>query len=104
MDFRKNFSLKVTFFKSKITFSYGKLFAGLRTPKGLKYLIDLYSTRMHYEWKMPENLQWLEKNVQHIISNEKSFESKVNEYKNKLINKKFFISLIKLFSNNFFFN
>ncbi len=51
--------------------------------KGLKYLVDLYVTRMHDEWKIPENLQWLEKNVKILISKEKSIESKVNEYKKK---------------------
>lgn len=55
----------------------------LSVPQGLKYLIDLYVTRMHYEWKIPENVQWLEKNVKHIISREKSLQSSINENKKK---------------------
>ena len=54
-------------------------------PEGLKYLIDLYVTRMHYEWKIAENIQWLEKNVKQIIAREKSVESLVNGNRNKLV-------------------
>lgn len=52
-------------------------------PQGLKYLIDLYVTRMHYEWKISENIHWLEKNVKKIISKEKSLQSSINENKKK---------------------
>ncbi len=58
-------------------------FVSISVPKGLKYLIDLYVTRMHFEWKIPENIQWLEKNVKIILDKQKSVESKVNEHKNK---------------------
>ena len=36
----------------------------------MKYLIDLYVARMHCEWKIVENIQWLEKNVNEIIEKE----------------------------------
>ncbi|CAF0744909.1 unnamed protein product [Brachionus calyciflorus] len=55
----------------------------LKTPEGLKYLIDLYVTRMHYEWKIPENLYWLEQTVKDIIANEKKHENFINQCKNK---------------------
>ena len=52
-------------------------------PEGLKYLTDLYVVRMHTEWKIPENLQWLEKNVKVLINKEKSIESYVNGNRKK---------------------
>ena len=38
---------------------------------------------MHYEWKIAENIHWLEKNVKIIISKEKSLQSLINENKKK---------------------
>lgn len=55
----------------------------LRTPQGLKYLVDLYAYRMHHEWKITDNLNWLEQTVKDMLKREKSIESTVNEYKKK---------------------
>jgi hypothetical protein len=55
----------------------------LKTPPGLKYLIALYVNRMHHEWKIGENLNWLEQSVRDLINNEKKFENKIREHKNK---------------------
>ena len=58
--------------------------SNLSVPQGLKYLLDLYVLRMHYEWRIPENIQWLESTVKELVNNEKSIESSVNEHKKKL--------------------
>lgn len=66
--------------------SQNKIFtrsSNLNIPEGLKYLTDLYVVRMHTEWKIPENLQWLEKNVKVLINKEKSIESYVNGNRKK---------------------
>lgn len=66
--------------------SQNKLFtreSNLKIPAGLKYLTDLYVTKMHFEWKIPENIQWLEKNVKFLINKENSISSLVNENKKK---------------------
>ena len=52
-------------------------------PKGLKYLTDLYVERMHCEWKNSENIQWLEKNVNEILTKESSLKNKINENRKK---------------------
>ena len=55
----------------------------LSTPEGLKCLINLYAIRMNSEWKIPEVVVWLEKNVKKIIEDSKSFIKAINENKNK---------------------
>lgn len=57
----------------------------LNSPEGLKYLVGFYVTRMHYEWRIPENLEWLEKTVKSIISPEKSgsLKNAINSNKKK---------------------
>lgn len=59
--------------------------SNLSVPQGLKYLLDLYVLRMHYEWRIPENIQWLESTVKELVNNEKSIESSVNEHKKKFV-------------------
>ena len=46
-------------------------------------MIDLYVTRMHYEWKIAENIAWLEKNVNEIMANEAKYNSSINEFRKK---------------------
>ena len=56
----------------------------LKLPVGLKYLIGLYVNRMFHEWKIGENLSWLEQTVKEMIRDEKKIETKIHENKKKL--------------------
>lgn len=55
----------------------------LSVPVGLKYLIALYVNRMYHEWKIAENLQWLENTVKQVISEEKKHTQTIKENQKK---------------------
>ncbi len=55
----------------------------LKVPVGLKYLIGLYCSRMYHEWKIGDNLAWLEKTVKEIIRDETTLKPQIEEYKKK---------------------
>ena len=55
----------------------------LNTPEGLKCLYNLYVVRMHSEWKIPEVVAWLEKNVKLIIEDSKCLIKTINDNKTR---------------------
>lgn len=50
-------------------------------------MIDLYVARMFYEWKIDDNLQWLERNVKEVIANESKVKAVLNENKAKYLSR-----------------
>lgn len=55
-------------------------------------------TRMYHEWKIPENLFWLEQTVKEMIKNEKKHENFINQCRNKYsILKNFFVFFVLIF-------
>lgn len=57
--------------------------ANLNVSVGLKHLCDLYVLRMHNEWKLPENVQWLDSIIREVLADESSLESQVKAHKKK---------------------
>ena len=55
---------------------------------------------MHSEWKISENLQWLEERVKNVIKNEKQRQKEVNDHKIKYLFQKTFYILIFYFINS----